>query len=317
MHHVERDSSREPGAARSVILGRRGAALILFAAASLAGCGHRGGDGPAAAAPPPASDSIPEAFAPATAALMWPGASRAFEVTPAGDLFNGEWAIRVRPSVDGAAADAPRRIAYERRWMPVIHWTRRARGVRWDFEAVALPSPVRRDSGLLVCFEARASNLGGAPCQAVLELTLEPGRADDPFVAVDAPIDGALRLRWASAAGTGDAQGWTGAAARGATARVEWILAPGTSRSERALFPAYATGARALDAFARAPHARRVAEARAHWDETLRSATQFELGDPEVENALRAALVVLLSCREVHDGRWSPVGNPFQYRDVW
>src|SRR5437762_4913296 len=45
-------------------------------------------------------DSIPEAYRYSTAALMGPGATRAFQITPAGDLYNGEWVVRVRPSID-------------------------------------------------------------------------------------------------------------------------------------------------------------------------------------------------------------------------
>ena len=40
-------------------------------------------------------DSIPEAYRYSTAVLAWPGAARAFQVTAAGDLWNGEWKVRI------------------------------------------------------------------------------------------------------------------------------------------------------------------------------------------------------------------------------
>ena len=109
------------------------------------------------------ADSVEEAFRSPTAALVWPGASRSFEITPQGNLYNGAWTIRFTPSAEGGPAGPPRVIAYEKRWMPVAHWTRRSGTLRWDCEAVALASPVHGDSGLFVSCLIRASNLGPNP----------------------------------------------------------------------------------------------------------------------------------------------------------
>ena len=38
-------------------------------------------------------DAIPETYRRPTGALMRPGATRAFLVTPEGDLYNGEWVV--------------------------------------------------------------------------------------------------------------------------------------------------------------------------------------------------------------------------------
>src|SRR2546426_5538187 len=96
-----------------------------------------------AAASIPASDpdAVPDAFARPGAALMWPGATRAFLVEPDGGLYNGVWRVDIVAGAGGRRADPPRRIAYEDRWLPIAHWTERAGDVRWDFEAVALPAP--------------------------------------------------------------------------------------------------------------------------------------------------------------------------------
>jgi hypothetical protein len=100
----------------------------------LGGCRH--GHGSNLSVSP---DSTEDEYRGSVAALMWPGATRAYQITAAGDLFNGAWFVRVRPSSDGAVAGPPRRIAYEDRWCPVAHWTRLSRDTRWDFEAVAFP----------------------------------------------------------------------------------------------------------------------------------------------------------------------------------
>jgi hypothetical protein len=85
----------------------------------------------------------------------------------------------------------------------------------------------------------------------------------------------------------------------------------------RLVLPAYPAPSSRLSAWARTPHARRAEETRRAWSALLGRGTRFELGDPEVEAALRAALVVLLTCRERRGANTVPIGSPFQYRDVW
>src|SRR5262245_36898831 len=109
-------------------------ALGLGAALALGGC---------RAEPPPvhsaSPDSIADAYQGSVAALMWPGATRAYQITPDGDLYTGAWFVRIAPGSDSAAAGTPFRIAYEDRWCPIARWTRVSGGVRWEFEAVAFP----------------------------------------------------------------------------------------------------------------------------------------------------------------------------------
>jgi hypothetical protein len=122
-------------------------------------------------------------------------------------------------------------------------------------------------------------------------------------------------LRWVTAGGVDSACGWCeSSAADGAS---EWTLAPGTERGFRFLLPSHPLPAGDLVSIARAPHARRVAQVRDFWNAEIERGTRFALGDPEVENALRAATVVLLSCRERWAGAWYPIGGPFHYRDTW
>ncbi len=279
-------------------------------------------------------DTIPEAHALATGALMWPGAARAFLVTPAGDLYNGEWGVRLLPVADDVPAGAPRAIAAEERWMPVLRWNRAAGRVRFEFEATASPQPAPRDSGLLVSLVMRAVNTGSQPSHVRLSALLdprgagwaapaaampEPGRdaVRRPFVAPDAPESLTAGLAWAGADAGRAAHGWCAGGGAGPRAAIDWTLAPGESRSLRFLLPAYPEAAGTLAQWARQPHAARTAAARRFWSGELERGTRFELGDPETENALRAAEVVLLACVERRGDLWVPIGNPFQYRDVW
>jgi hypothetical protein len=288
----------------------RSDSLLVILALLVAGCersDQRGDDGFA-------PDSVPDAFAHPSAALMWPGATRAFQITSAGDLYNGAWAVRIRLGAGPDTAAGPRTIAYENRWRPTARWTRLSGAVRWDFEALALPEPAR-DSGLLVSLVARAHNHGPGPQEARLALHLEPPPYLPVFLAWDAPETG--RLRWGTGSGPDSVNGWCAGTARGTVLERAWTLDPGETRAERILLPAYPTPARELAAAARRPHARWKSESRRYWDHALARGAGFELGDPEVEHALNAARVVLLSCRERRGLRWVPIGGPFQYRDVW
>lgn len=288
-------------------------AALLAGLIATAGCAR----GPAATSAAFDPDSVPDAYARPTAALLSPGATRAFEITPDGDLYNGDWFVRIRPSAGATAALAPRRIAFEDRWCPIAHWRRASGAVRWDFEAVALPEPAPRDSGLLVSLEMVATNAGAAPAPCRLALTIANPDTVPPFVAFDAPEPPPLSYRWAAPA-TGDTvQGWAEPAANGAVWTRTWTLAPRESRRVRVVLPAYPTAASTLARWARIPHARRAAEARRLWNEALARGASFDLGDPGTESALRAALVVLLACRERRGSLWLPIGGPFHYRDVW
>ena len=292
-------------------MARHASAWILLALA--AGCRGK----PASTTRSFDPDSLPEAFARPTAALLWPGASRAFQVTSSGHLYNGEWVVDLSPTNDGARAQDPRAIAYEGRWLPLVRWKRMNGDVLWSFEAVEFPGPAARDSGMLVSLVARATNAGAASHVARLEATLRSPSAEPPFVAHDILEGVTPPLRWASRAGTDSACGWAEGRAQGALWWAEWTLAPGVSREARLLLPVYPASARELAAAARAPHEERVAALRQYWRQTLDEGARFELQDREVETALDAARILLLSCRERRGDRWFAIGGPFQYRDVW
>src|SRR5262245_14218570 len=49
----------------------------------------------------PASASLPERYRRSIASLMVPGGTRAFQVTSAGDLYNGAWRVSIEPRAGG------------------------------------------------------------------------------------------------------------------------------------------------------------------------------------------------------------------------
>jgi hypothetical protein len=261
--------------------------------------------------------AVREAYARSTAALMWPGATRAFQITPSGDLYNGEWRVLVQASVGGSLASSPEAIAYEDGWRPIARWERANEGVIWSFEAVALPGPATGDSALIVSLVVRATNSGTRRVEANIAFVLAPPDTLPEFVALDAPSSDVWPPRWSSTSGKGLAHGWADRAAHGDSVVAAWSLAPSERREMRVLLATYPEKARALAAWARPPHDERVRDARERWDAEIARGLQLELHDPEVEAAVRAAEVVLLSCRERSGPHWVPIGSPFHYRDVW
>ena len=279
---------------------------------SLAGCAReRPGANDAAWSPP---DSVPDAYTRPTAALMWPGTSRAYQVLPSGDLYNGEWRVRFTLASGSDSAAAPRAIAYEDRWLPVTRWVRRAPGLRWEFEAVSFPEPAPRDTGLMVSLRVRVVNEGRAPSPAHARVSLDTPGPDPDWVAFDAPESPRPPLAWS---GADTAYAWAEGGGSEAAFEREWTLAPGEAAELRLLLPTYPTPSRRLAALAGRAHARRREEVRLYWNTLLDQGTHFTLGDPAVERALKGARVLLLSCWEPRGTLRVPIGGPFHYRDVW
>src|SRR5262249_42314090 len=146
-------------------------------------------------------------------------------------------------------------------------------------------------------------NTGSRPVRADLRLILAPGRAVRGFVAPDA-AEPATAPQWATETSEGLAHGWTSLPVHGSVAVCRWQLAAKERAEETIVIPSHPTAAQELARWAREGHARRAELARRYWTSEMDRGTQVELGDPEVENAVRAALVLLLTCREQHDNVW-------------
>ncbi|HKQ57702.1 MAG TPA: hypothetical protein VJY35_07520 [Candidatus Eisenbacteria bacterium] len=283
---------------------RPGLTLVLLGLATLTSCGA---PSPLREACEP--DSIPDAYARAGAALMWPGMPRAFHVDDRGQLSNGLWRMRFRFA--SGSERAPRRVAYQDRWLPIVHWACHDGAVRWDFEAVAFPARSELDSVLAVSLVAEATNT--SPAAAVAELAATLDTLSSPvFVAVEGETPESVDLRWGSGHGSGLA-----VARAEAPGGVRWSLRPGERRRTRFVLTSHRVDERDLEDVARPSHAQRQGMVRDYWTRQMDAGTAFELNDPELEAAMRAARVVLLACRERWNGGWIPIGGPFQYRDTW
>ena len=262
-------------------------------------------------------DSIPDAFSQPSAALVWPGLSRSFLIDSTGSLLNGLWRARFDLASDQVTAPGPGHIASEERWRPVFRWNRRAGDVEWRFEAVAFPARSDQDSVLAVSLVARVVNLGAAEHRVRMVARLDSMPRPPLFIAPDGDTPPPSVLRWVSAQVPDSACGWCENGVPGGSCATEWPLAPHAERVVRFVLPSHPLPVTDLVRTARVTHAHRAGEVRAFWEREIARGTRFELGDPEVENALRAASVVLLECRERWAGAWYPIGGPFHYRDTW
>jgi hypothetical protein len=312
-----RDLRARPNAARIskplAACAMLGLCAILGVCTMLTSCG--GNRGRAAHVWEP--DSIPDAFAHPTAALFWPGLPRSFLVDPDGALQNGLWRVRFEIAAGGVNAAPPLRIAYEQRWNPVVRWTRWSDGVRWDFEAVAFPARGERDSVLAVSVEVVSTNTASAPCETRLEAVMDAGPNGQRFVAPDGDTPAAHLLEWAASGARDSSCGVASVRGDGASAGETASLRAGERRTTTFVLSSHAMRRADLEACARTPHAVRADQVREFWRGAVDRGTQFALGDPETEDAVRAAKVVLLGCRERNGDRWLPIGGPFQYRDTW
>ncbi len=313
------------------------AALVACAAlATSAGCA-RPPDATIGAAAPGGPRVLPEHYAHSIAALGMPGAHRAFQVGHGSVVGSGDAALEWR-----IVSALPVRISpvyFERDGVPVAHWWMVSARESVHFEAAAVPRKALGDTSLMLSVEATATWLAEVPGECALEARVR-ARAEDPAVIpwdaedtdsyeeswrerfavrnghIVAGIDPTMTIapeapRPARAALTRG----PGPGALVATGRA--TLARGAQKRWHFWMPAYPSVAPGPGLERNADHARVVAEARDTWRRWLAQGTRLATPDSLVDAAWRAAVVTLLQCQERDRGEWVPVGNPFQYRDVW
>jgi hypothetical protein len=277
---------------------------------------------------------LPEHYAHSIAALGMPGARRAFQVGHGSVVGNGDAAIEWRLPEARAVRISP--VYFERDGVPVAHWWMVGARESVAFEAAAVPCAALGDSSLLLSVEVTATRLDEAPGECVLEARLRT-RADPPsFVPWDAEDSDHHDERWAghfamrngllaaavdpalTLAPAGGAEALTDGAGPGAlvaTARAR--LSHGEQRRWHFWMPAYPTRVTGAGLDRLAAHDRVVSDARTAWRGWLARAATLSTPDSLANAAWRAALVTLVLCHEKDGGNWVPIGNPFQYRDVW
>ena len=305
-------------AARSLFAAPPAAACLLGLLAP--GCASR----EAAPAPPLV---LPEHYARSIAAVGVPGARRAFQVGPGSRASTGE--LTVAWSVEGDSTRVSP-VFFEADAVPVAHWWMAGASESLHFEAAAAPRPELGDTSALLSVRVTAFALGGSRPIALVTRVLD-GPASPGFVPWDAvgvvhePRE--WRQPWLLWNGRHVVRlppqaAWTGerAGARAGTAMdFRHVLRPEPGRPTTLVFeiPAYGVSPSTARRFESLDHERIAGDARRLWRRWLARAASLHTPDTLVNAAFRAGLVTLLVCQERSHGEWVPIGNPFQYRDVW
>lgn len=296
-----------------------------------------------ACAPPrgahaPATEPLihPERYAHSIAAVGFPGARRAFQIGSGSVVGGGETALEM--NVVSTTSDEARStpIYFERDGVPVAHWWSIAATDSTHFEAAAIPHPDLGDSNLVLAVRATGRKGGN---QSALEVRVR-GVADGPhYLPWDFPEDREYLEAWDGrmALRNGRVVAWLGSdreAADGAPAvdRPARTAGRGPGALSARPKPHGASNRLVWEVFLPAyplepAVARKLAgridfdhvasEARTRWRAELARAAPLATPDSLVNTAYRAALVTLLLGHERSGEDWIPIGNPFQYRDVW
>jgi hypothetical protein len=281
---------------------------------------------------------LPEHYSHSVAALGWPGAKRAFQAGHGSVVANGETALEWRlVSAGDSGTVSP--VWFERDGVPVAHWTMTAAEHSVEFEAAAAPRPALGDTSLVLSVRATAEWHGTAAGNVVLEARVRATPDGPHIIPWDAPDDTAYVEEWRGRAAVRNGRivavvdrGTTrpreaptarrpartsGAGAGARVARYSARLSPGERRQWDFLLPAYPVGPALRAAVERNAHGSVVSESRRFWRDWFARAADFETPDTLTNLAWRASLVTLVASQERDRGLWVPLGNPFQYRDVW
>ncbi len=257
-----------------------------------------------------------EAFVHPTAALLVPGASRAFLLQSPPRIFNGEWQLRFEcddPSWT-SAKNAPIRWSGQRG--SSAGWEFGDDRLTWTISAVVPPGPGTAKNPLVCSIEVQVHNRGAEAATADLTACLERP-SPMPFVARDAHLLFARPLRWRAAGGTEFLAGAGPVASSDSSLRVLQQLPSGSSARWRFAMPSHSMNARALGSALSEPHLKASARASAYWARELGAGARIEIPDPILEAAWDEALIVLLGCSEGTAGEAVPIGGSFHYRDTW
>lgn len=281
---------------------------------------------------------LPERYARSIAALGMPGAHRAFQVGHGSVVGNGDAALEWRlPATPGPVRISP--VFFERDGVPVAHWWMVSARESVHFEAAAVPRSALGDTSLMLSVLATATWLADAPGACALEVRVR-ARADAPVsIPWDAEDTDSYEECWRDrfavrngriVAGIDPTVTVAPDAPRPRSAATTIGAGPGAlvatghaslARGERKLWhfwmPAYPSSQPGPGLERLADHGRIVSEARDTWRHWLAQGSPLATGDSLVDAAWRAAVVTLIVCQERERGDLIPLGNPFQYRDVW
>ena len=245
--------------------------------------------------------AVSDPFARKTAALMWPGAHRAFLIDGE-TIFNGEWAISFRLMRDGHHVAGPRGVAFEAGSPPCVTWQQGDSLLESTASAVALPTSAAPGAPFIVSLEFELTNPDAVPHDVRLEACLSRP-VHYPFAAQDGMglPPGALTWRVGSATDTVAALGPSDAA--DSTLVVKARVGPGAEQRWRFLLASHPLELQTLERAKRSPHAEWKRKAVRAWRSRCARASQLAVGDPTLESAVEQALFVLVACTEDEPAR--------------
>jgi hypothetical protein len=318
----------------SVVRALLGLAALLGLSA---GCARAPGQAPAASLSG-APLVLPEHYAHSIAALGMPGARRAFQVGHGSVVGNGDAALEWRLAPEaGPVRVSP--VYFERDGVPVAHWWMVSARESIHFEAAAVSRAALGDSNLMLSVLATCIRTDPSSGDCALEVRVRarpegpvaiPWDAEDTDVYQEwwrdrfamrngrlvAGIDPTITIaRDAPRPGRAAETHGAGPGALFAIARAH--LGRGERRSWHFWMPVYPSAAPGAALERIADHGRVVSDARRTWRAWLAKGASLTTPDSLLEGAWRAALVTLLVSHERDGDTWVPLGNPFQYRDVW
>ena len=287
----------------------------------LAGCARRGSSVPPAMEP----RARPEHLAVSLAAIGEPGVKRAFQVGPGAAVWTGQMSYRWSLADDPNAVATP--VAFESDGVPVAHIDLLGARESLAVEAAAVPDAAVGDSSLLMSVRVRVTWRAAAPGECALALDMDdrtptPGvRAWDAWPRAGPPHWDGVDPFWNGGHVARLPDGFTTTFTdRGFRAVWRRRLAHGEQADWTFAIPLYPVAPGSPLPHSRIPtraHDEVVAGSRRAWRERLARSTAVLTGRPEYDALERAALVTLFLCEERSGPHLVPIGNPFQYRDVW
>ena len=264
--------------------------------------------------PPQPIHSQREPFTPSTAALYEPGASRSFLLRAPGEIDNGEWSTVISMTSDGLPPSAPGSIRYVSPGVPVALLDQTAGGILFQLSAVLMPDSTLAAPAASV--QVSVSNFDRRTHLVTIGASFDLNRSGLGFAAPDAKSSTGWSPQWAAGDPRALAHGLRepdGIDASACTLR----LAPGKTARIRFLIPAYGEISGTLRRITGQSHEVAMQRALERWTAALDSGLTLEVPDRQVVAEFRSSVSVLLGCTQLRHEHTVPIGNPFQYRDVW
>jgi hypothetical protein len=255
-----------------------------------------------------------DAFARKTAALMWPGAHRAFLV--AGDtLFNGEWALVFRPMRDSIRSPGPKSIAFDVR-PPCLTWVEGDSIVRWTVSVAVLPRSAEPGAPVLASVEFEPENVDSVPHDISLEARFTGPEAFTFAASNESRLPTGV-FKWSARSSEDTVVALGPQSSSDSVLVMRARLDAARQGRWRFILASHPVPQRTLEKAIRASQSQWRHRAAKSWRRLYTASSELDVHDPLLEQAVEQAVFVLRGCTERSSAGVVPIGNPFQYRDTW